>query len=69
MLTRPPPIVKLADAQHYSCLFATLLMDNPLEIALANVMKLQAILEKLNKIFVANLKRTIDSFFKTKILL
>ena len=31
-------------------------MDNPLDFTLANIMKLQAILEKLNKIFVANLK-------------
>ena len=31
-------------------------MDNPLEFTPADVMKLQVILDKLNKIFVANLK-------------
>ena len=66
---RPPPIVKLADAQHHAQLLATFFMDNPLEFTPANVMKLQAISEKLNKIYVANLKWqhqwTIDSFFKS----
>ena len=62
---RPPPIVKLTDAQ----LLATFFMDNSLDLTPAYLMKLQGILQKLNKIFVANLKwqhhRTIDSFFKS----
>ena len=50
-------------------LLATFFMDNSLDFTPAYLMKLQGILEKLNKIFVANLKwqhqRTIDSFFKS----
>ena len=45
---RPPPIVKLVDAQHHAQLLATFFMDNPLELTPTYVMKLQAILEKLN---------------------
>jgi hypothetical protein len=66
---RPPPIMKLADAQHHAQLLATSLMNNPLEFTHANVMKLQAISKKLNKIFVVKLKwqhqQNIDSFFKS----
>jgi hypothetical protein len=44
-------------------------MDNSLDFTPAYMMKLQGILEKLNKIYVANLKwqhqRTIYSFFKS----
>jgi hypothetical protein len=48
---RPPLIMKLVEVQHYAQLLARPLMDNsykPDEIA--------SILEKLNKIYVANLK-------------
>jgi hypothetical protein len=66
---RPPPIVKLTDAQQHAQLLATFFMDNSLDFTPADLMKLQGILEKLNKIYVANLKwqhqRTIDSFFKS----
>jgi hypothetical protein len=66
---RPPPIVKLTDAQQHAQLLATFFMDNSLDFTSAYLMKLEGILEKLNKIFVANLKwqhqRTIDSFFKS----
>jgi hypothetical protein len=66
---RPPPNVKLTDAQQHAHLLATFFMDNSLDFAPADLMKLQGILEKLNKIYVANLKwqhqRTIDSFFKS----
>jgi hypothetical protein len=66
---RPPPTVKLTDAQQYAQLLATFFMDNSLDFTPANMMKLQGILEKLNKIYVANLKwqhqRTIYSFFKS----
>ena len=37
---RPPPIVKLANAQHHAQLFAKFFMDNPLELTLAHAMKL-----------------------------
>ena len=52
---RPPPIVKLADAQHHAQLLATFFfMDNPLEFTPTNVMKLHAISEiLLNKIYIA----------------
>ncbi len=40
---RPPPIVKLAYAQHYACFLAILLMDEPFEFTRACIMKLQAI--------------------------
>jgi hypothetical protein len=53
---RPPPIVKLMDAQQYAQLLATFFMDNSLDFNPAYMMKLQGILEKLNKIYVANLK-------------
>ena len=53
---RPPPIVRLVDAQHHAQLLATFFMDNPFEFTPIDVMKLQAILEKLNEIYVANLK-------------
>jgi hypothetical protein len=53
---RPPPIVKLTDAQQYAQLLATFFMDNSLDFIPAYMMKLQGILEKLNKIYVANLK-------------
>ena len=43
--------MKLADAQHHAQLLATFLMDNRLEFTLIDVMKLHAISEKLNKIF------------------
>jgi hypothetical protein len=66
---RPPPNVKLTDAQQHAHLLATFFMDNSLDFTPANLMKLQGILEKLNKIYVANLKwqhqRTIDSFFNS----
>ena len=48
---RPPPIMKVAYAQHHTQLLATFFMDNPLEFSTANVKKLQAILEKLNNIY------------------
>ena len=53
---RPPPIVKLTDAQQHAQLIATFFMDNSLDFTPANLMKLHGILEKLNKIYVANLK-------------
>ena len=53
---RPPLIMKLATAQHHAHLLIALLMDNPLKLTLANIMKLQAISEKLNKLYVAILK-------------
>jgi hypothetical protein len=53
---RPPPIVKLATAQHHAHLLIAFFMDNPLKFTLANIMKQQAISEKLNKLYVANLK-------------
>ena len=41
---RPPPSVKLANAQHHAQLFATFLfMDNPLEFTIIEVIKLHAI--------------------------
>ena len=44
-------------------------MDNSLDFIPADLMKLQGIIEKLNKIFVANMKwqhqQTIVSFFKS----
>jgi hypothetical protein len=65
---RPQSIVKLMDAQQYGQLLATFFMDNSLDFTPTYLMKLQGILKKLNKIFVANLKwqhqRTIYSFFK-----
>jgi hypothetical protein len=65
---RPPPIMKLTDAQQHAQLLATFFMDNSLDFTPIDPMKLQGMLEKLNKIFVANLKwqhqRTVDSFFK-----
>lgn len=57
-----PPIAKLIDAQHHSQSLATLIyllidcMDNPLAVTRAYVMKLQAVLEKLNKRYDANPK-------------
>ena len=62
------PIEELADAQHHiQFLITDMFMNNPLEFTIANVMKLYAILEKLQKIYVTNLnwqhQRTIDSFF------
>jgi NADH/NAD ratio-sensing transcriptional regulator Rex len=70
---RPPPIVKLTDAQQHAQqhaqLLVTFFMDHSLDFTPAYLMKLQGILEKLNKIYVANLKwqhqRNIDSFFKS----
>ena len=63
---RPPPIVKLTDAQQHAQLLATFFYG---QFTPADLMKLHGILEKLNKIYVANLKwqhqRTIDSFFKS----
>ena len=53
---RPSLIVKLADDQHHAQLLATLCMDNSLEFPPTNVMELHAILEKLNKIYVIDLK-------------
>ena len=45
------------------------MMDNPLEFTRANAMRLQAMLEKLDMIYLANLKwkykHNIDSFFKS----
>ena len=70
---RPSPsIVKLANAQPHAQLLATFLMDNPLQFTPPYVTKQHATLEKLNKIFVANMKwqhqRPIDSFYEhTKI--
>ena len=46
---RPPPIVKVEYAQHHAQLLHTFFMDNVGQFNL--VMKLQAIYEKLNKIF------------------
>lgn len=57
-----PPTAKLIDAQHHSQSLATLIyllidcMDNPLAVTRAYVMKLQAVLEKLNKRYDANPK-------------
>ena len=66
---RHPPVMKMAYAQHHVRLLATVSMDNPLEFIIVDVMKLHVVLEKLNKIFVTNLKwqhqQTIDSFFKS----
>ena len=66
---RPPSRTKLANAQHRAQLLATFFFMNPLEVNLADAMKLQAIMEKLNKIYVVNLKwqhqQTIDSFLKS----
>jgi hypothetical protein len=66
---RPPPILKLTDAQQHAQLLATYSMENSLDFTPADLIKLQGILEKLNKIYVANLKWqhqwTIDSFFKS----
>jgi hypothetical protein len=66
---RPSPIVKLTDAQQHAQLLATFFMENSLDFTPADMMKSQGILEKLNKIYVANLKwkhqQTIDSFFKS----
>jgi hypothetical protein len=53
---RPPPSVKLTDAQQYAQLLATFFMDHSLDFTHACLMKLQGILEKPNKIYVANLK-------------
>jgi hypothetical protein len=47
---RPPTIVKLVDTQHHAQLLATFIMDNSLEFTPTNIMKLQAILKKLNEI-------------------
>lgn len=52
----PSHVVKLADAQHHVQLLGTFLMDNPLEFTPTNVMKLRAIMKKLNNISIANLK-------------
>ena len=38
---KPPPIVKLADAQHLAQMLATFVMDNPFEFTPTNIMKLQ----------------------------
>ena len=42
---RPPPTIKLADAQHHAQLLATFFMDHSLDFTPTNVMKLHAILE------------------------
>ena len=52
---RPPPIVKLTDAQQHAQLLASFFMDNSLDFTPAVLMKSQGILEKLNKIYVANM--------------
>ena len=66
---RPPSIVKLTDAQQRAQLLATFFINNSLDFTPIDLMKLQGMLEKLNKIYVANLKwqhqRTNDSFFKS----
>ena len=63
---RPPPIVKLVDTQHHAQLSTTIVMDNPLEFNLAYILKMHAISEKLNEIYVANVRwqhqHTIVSF-------
>ena len=43
--------MKLADARHHAQLLATFLMDNRFKFTLIDVMKLHAMSEKLNKIF------------------
>lgn len=53
---RPPPIVKLAHAHHQAQFLATFFMDKTLENTHAYIMKLEVISQKLNKIFVINLK-------------
>ena len=53
---RLPPILKLAHTQHHPQLLDFFLIDNPLTFTPTYVMKLQAILEKLNKMYVANSK-------------
>ena len=40
MHVKPPPIVKLANAQHHAQLSTTFFMDNPLGFIFAYVMKL-----------------------------
>ena len=64
----PPPIMKLADAQHHDKLLAIFFMDNSLDFNPTHIMKLHAILEKLHNMIVVDLKcqhqRTIESFFK-----
>ena len=61
--------MKLADDEHRAQLLAIFLMDTPLEFTLVDILELQAVLKKLNKSFVANLKWqdqwTIDFFFKS----
>ena len=58
----------MVDAQHYAQLSATFSMDNPFKFTPTYIM---AILEKLNRLFVINLKwqhqHTIDSFFKSTV--
>ena len=52
----PMHVVQLADAQHHVSLLGTFLMDNPLEFTPTNVLKLRAILKKLNNISITSLK-------------
>ena len=51
---RPPPIMKLAIAQHHALHF--FFTDNPIEFTLTYVMKLHAVSEKLKNKYVVNLK-------------
>jgi hypothetical protein len=51
LIKKPPPIVKMADAQHHAQLLVALFMDNPVEFNHVNVMKQRAIVAKLNKFF------------------
>ena len=39
----PPPIVKLANAQHHAQLLTTFFMDNPLDFTPTDAMKMHAI--------------------------
>ena len=48
---RPPPIVKLTNAQHHAQLLARVPMDNPSESTPTYAMKLHAISKKLNEIY------------------
>ena len=63
---RPPPIMKLAHAQHHTQLLATFFMDNPFKLIIANVMKLHAISETLTDIYICcyyEMTTSMDNWF------
>jgi hypothetical protein len=65
---QPPPIAKLTDMRHHASMLSHFLLKNSVNFIVQDVTNFQKVLEKLDKMGVANLnkqqQRILNSYFK-----